>query len=43
MDKANAMPGTPKIIDFIADHPFVYVIAERTSGAILFEGVYAGK
>lgn len=43
MDKASAMPAIPKIVDFFADHPFVYVIAERTSGAILFEGVYAGR
>ena len=43
MDKATAVaPGYVKEVDFIADHPFVYVIAERTSGAILFEGVYAG-
>ncbi len=37
-------PGEePKRIDFFADHPFVYVIGEATSGAILFEGVYTGK
>ena len=41
----SAMPieDLPKRIDFIADHPFVYVIGEATSGAILFEGVYSGK
>ena len=27
---------------FTADHPFVYMIAERTSGVILFAGVFAG-
>lgn len=27
---------------FTADHPFVYTIAERTSGVILFAGVFAG-
>ncbi|NLD21318.1 MAG: serpin family protein [Bacteroidales bacterium] len=32
-----------KVIDFVADHPFVYCIAEKTSGAILFEGVFTGK
>lgn len=42
MDKATAMPGELKKVDFFADHPFVYVIAEKTSGTILFEGVYAG-
>ena len=51
--KAAAVTGTglngedaaepPKIIDFYVDHPFVYLIAERTSGVILFEGVYTGK
>ena len=30
------------IIDFIADHPFVYIIAEKTSGVILFEGIFNG-
>ena len=33
----------PKKLDFFADHPFVYVIGEATSGAILFDGVYTGK
>ena len=36
-------PKEPKRINFFADHPFVYVIGEATSGAILFEGVYSGK
>lgn len=45
MDKAtSAGPGYEiKEVEFKADHPFVYVIAERTSGAILFEGVYDGR
>ena len=45
MDGATeAGPGQePKRINFFADHPFVYVIGEATSGAILFEGVYSGK
>lgn len=30
-------------IDFFADHPFVFLIGERTSGAILFEGTFTGK
>ena len=34
---------TPEEVFFYADHPFVYLIAERTSGVILFEGVYTGK
>lgn len=33
-------PGEdPKIIYFHADHPFMFVIGEKTSGTILFEGV----
>lgn len=37
-------PGKePKRINFFADHPFVYLIGESTSGTILFEGVYSGK
>lgn len=37
-------PGQePKRINFFADHPFVYLIGELTSGTILFEGVYSGK
>lgn len=32
--------GPPKeIIEFYADHPFVFIIGEETSGTILFEGV----
>ena len=42
--ESAAFPGEEtKRIDFFADHPFVYVIGEVTSGAILFEGVYTGK
>ena len=33
----------PKIIEFYADHPFAFVIAESTSGTILFEGAFTGK
>lgn len=41
----SAMPieDLPKRINFYADHPFVWIIGEATSGAILFEGVYSGK
>ena len=42
--ESSAGPGEePKRIDFFADHPFVYLIGESTSGTILFEGVYSGK
>lgn len=35
-------PGEdPKIIYFYADHPFMFIIGEKTSGTILFEGVVA--
>ena len=36
-----AEPPRPKV--FRADHPFVYVITERSSGAILFTGVFSGE
>ena len=39
MDGAtDAGPG-PKEVYFYADHPFVFIIGEETSGTILFEGV----
>lgn len=39
----DAAPGPgeePKKVYFYADHPFVFVIGEQTSGTILFEGVF---
>lgn len=33
----------PKRVYFYADHPFVFIIGEETSGTILFEGAYTGK
>ena len=37
-------PGDePKRVYFYADHPFVFLIGEATSGTILFEGTYTGK
>ena len=38
MEAADAGPG-PKEVFFYADHPFVFIIGEETSGTILFEGV----
>lgn len=32
--------GKPKIVEFKADHPFVFLIQDRSSGAILFMGRY---
>ena len=42
MAKESSMPiDSP--IEFICDHPFAYLIAEKTSGAILFAGAYCGN
>ena len=32
----------PRTVSFTADHPFLYTISERTSGVILFTGLYNG-
>ena len=41
----ESVPGgeEPKRVYFYADHPFLFVIGEATSGTILFEGAYTGK
>ena len=39
MDGAADADPEPKQVYFYADHPFVFVIGEETSGTILFEGV----
>ena len=40
MDGVAEAPGDePKKVYFYADHPFVFIIGEKTSGTILFEGV----
>jgi serpin B len=41
MEKNAAMPGE-KVV-FHADRPFLYVISETSTGAILFTGRYSGK
>ena len=41
MSEKSAMPG--KEISVVADHPFVFVIGEKESGTILFEGVFTGE
>ena len=45
MDNATSGPPEeePKIEYFIADHPFLFVLGEVTSGTILFEGAFTGK
>ena len=30
-------------VDFICNHPFAYLIAEKSSGTILFAGAYCGN
>lgn len=40
MDADSAAPMEPKRVYFYADRPFAFVIAEETSGTILFEGTY---
>lgn len=32
---------SPVTVPVVADHPFVYAIRERSSGAVLFVGVFA--
>lgn len=45
VDMVGAAEGQPqyKIVNFNANHPFVFVIGEETSGTILFEGVFTGN
>lgn len=44
MKETSAGPGNePKVFTFHADHPFIYVITEVSTGAIFFIGQYTGK
>ena len=36
-------PNEMKRVEFHANHPFVYFITERNSGAILFMGQFLGE
>ena len=40
-DAAAFDPDPP--VEFVCDHPFAYLIAERSTGAILFAGAYGGN
>ena len=42
MEATSAGPGEEKPVKFTCDHSFAWLIAERTSGAILFEGAFRG-
>jgi serpin B len=39
----SALPEETQTVDFYADHPFVYLIQEASSGAIFFIGTYHGE
>ena len=43
MKATSAGPGEEPPVEFICDHPFTYLIAEKTSGTILFAGAYCGN
>lgn len=42
MMMASLEPDEPRRVSFHADRPFIYMIVERSSGAIFFIGQYAG-
>lgn len=42
MKESSAYNPEPPV-DFICNHPFAYLIAEKTSGTILFAGAYCGN
>ena len=41
--KRTSAPMEETPIEFTCDHPFAYLIAEKSSGAILFAGAYCGN
>ena len=44
IETTDAFPGgEPKLYEFHADRPFIYIISERSTGAILFIGQYMGE
>ncbi len=40
MVETNSSGERPQVVDFCVDHPFVYIIGEKSSGAILFMGCF---
>ena len=40
---ATAVATPPRIIDFHADHPFLYMIVESSTGSVLFAGKFTGE
>jgi len=42
MDEKAAGPSEPDYVTFYANHPFLYVISEKETGAIFFIGQYTG-
>ena len=43
MIERTSSAGQPKMVEFYVNHPFVYTILEKSSGVMLFAGVYDGK
>ena len=43
MEATAYIPQQPQKVVFHADHPFLYLITESSTGTILFAGKYAGK
>ena len=43
MKNTSMGPDMDPPVQFICDHPFAYLIAEKTSGTILFAGAYMGN
>lgn len=43
MGLAGSNGREPKYVDFVCDHPFVYLIQEASSGAVFFIGTYRGE
>ncbi len=41
--EAGKSVSIPRYAEFVADHPFLYIISERSTGAIFFIGQYMGE